>query len=150
GVTPETLIFTIVDFILLIVGNGAGLVIVQCQVPSDTIELSVLQETIHIVAHAGRHGSLAWACIAEPVSRFTLPEVIGCLLDAAGCAPRSWNRVYTYTFALFSDFPIEHGAIHLAAWRLSRRYTDAYRLGPDAIRGGAVFQPFEDVLHAAS
>jgi hypothetical protein len=127
-----------------------GLVIVQCRMQSRTIQLSTLQEAIHIVAHAGRQGSLAWACHAEPVSRFTLPEVISYLLDPVGCAPRRWNRVYTYTFALFSAFPSKSSAMHVAAWRLSRRYTDAYVLGPDAIRGGAVFQPFGDVVHAAS
>jgi hypothetical protein len=148
--SAEALVITIADVTLLTFGSTLGLAIVQCELQGDIVLLAALQETVHIIAHSGRHGSLAWACQTKPVAQFTLSEVVGCLLESAGCAPQLWNRLYTYTFALLAPFTNDPRVIETAAWRLSRHYTDAYNFGPDAKRGGVIFRPFDDVVHAAS
>ncbi len=144
GAVPEAVTLRIAGLALLRLSDDFGLALIEVRVEMDRITLPLLQEIMHILAHAERRGTLAWACEEPALHRFTIRDLTGALLARARCRP---ERVYAYCFALLPALPAD---AEVAAWRLSRHYTDAYHPGPDFRLGGAVIRAFDDVIHAAS
>ena len=134
---------------ILVLTSGLGLFTATLTVGARPPTLSLLQEAVHAISHA-RRGALGWACIDGPQPGFSMHDLVGALLVAAGLKPRPANRLFTYIFA---HLPLHTGIdLPSAAWRLSRHYTSDYAAlaEPGQDGGTVIIRPFAAVVHAAS
>jgi len=141
---------------LLSFGSETGLAMLSLRVvlPRDVpVRLAQIEEVLHVLSNTTRHRTLGWACEEKPEGRFTLLELVEGILSSAGCGSTPWNRLFTVTYAQLTAPPITDGAedgLAMAALRLSRHYTGAYRPGPDHRAGSVIARPFDDIVHATS
>ncbi|HUH83470.1 MAG TPA: hypothetical protein VLX85_02610 [Stellaceae bacterium] len=120
-------------------------------VAGGALDAPLLTEAVHVLSdeRPPRPPCLHWSPLPdEPPAEFRLSDLLQPLFGDRAIRLRRERRIYSYCTALLAD-PLSESDRHELAFRLSRRYNAGYAPRPES--GGTEFyQPFVDVLHAAS
>jgi hypothetical protein len=120
-------------------------------VAGGALDAPLLTEAVHVLSdeRPPRPPSLHWSSLPdEPPAAFRFSELLQPLFGDRAIRLRRERRIYSYCTALLAA-PISESDRRDLAFRLSRRYNSGYAPRPES-GGTEFFEPFADVLHAAS
>ncbi|MDG4559040.1 MAG: hypothetical protein P9F19_16875 [Candidatus Contendobacter sp.] len=152
---PDALPILIEDIQLFRFRTGITLAVVDVsfpptQTPWDRAPEKLLETLPLLSRHTGA-GLLRWRdspTDAKSGERFLPGDLVRGVLGGAVLPGERPPRVYSHVAAVFETSMPPVQARELA-FRLSRHYTGAYRVGA-ALEGTVLTEPFEDIVHAAS
>lgn len=151
---PDALPIRIEDIQLFRFRTGITLAVAEVsfpptQTPWDRMPEKLLETLPLLSRHTGA-GLLRWrdSPDAKPGERFLPGDLVRGVLGEAVLPGAQPPRIYSHVAAVFETSMLPDRARELA-YRLSRRYTGAYRVGA-ALDGTILTEPFEDIVHAAS
>lgn len=152
---PKTLLELRIEEVALIpFATEVAILLVEAKlvlVAGGALDATLLPEAVHVLSdeRPPRSACLHWSALPdEPPAEFQLTDLLQPLFGDRAIRLRRERRIYSYCTALLAE-PISESDRHELAFRLSRRYNAGYAPRPES--GGTEFyEPFADVLHAAS